>query len=178
VVVRIGRAFGEFYADPGLGTDIDTEWLAWLLDGRGPAGDPPVALGSDVLCLAGGPSTRIRPERVSGELTVADLADVDPANLPWPDSRFSAVVAVLVLHHLPDAAAQNAALAEWARLLRPGGLLVGLNPIEGPHFRRLDQEGWCTPVEPLAFPERLAANGFGEIRVRVWSLVGFTAVAA
>ncbi|HVX47239.1 MAG TPA: methyltransferase domain-containing protein [Mycobacteriales bacterium] len=176
--MRIGRAFREFYADPALGTDIDGQWLAWLLDGRGPAGDPPVTLGPDVLCLAGGPSTRLRTERAPGALTVADLADVDPANMPWPDGRFSAVVAVLVLHHLPDAAAQDAALAEWARLLRPGGVLAGLNPIEGPHFRRLDQEGWCTPVDPLAYPERLAAAGFAEARVRVWSLVGFTAVAA
>ena len=176
--MKIGHAFQEFYADPGLGADIDQQWLPWLLDGKGPNADPAVDLGPDVLCLAGGASTQIRPERVSGSLTVADLAAVEPDHLTWPDGRFSAIVAVLVLHHLPDVASQDAALAEWARLLRPGGVLVGLNPLEGPHFHRLDQEGWCAPIEPLAFPGRLTAAGFSPARVRVWSLVGFTAVAA
>lgn len=173
--MRIGSAFREFYQDPQFAEDLRTGWLPWLLDGHGPAGDPPVDLGDDVLDLAAGAASRLPRERVRGRLTVVEPEDYDPTSLPWPDATFSAVMALLVLQHLPDADAQDAALAEWARVLRPDGVLVGLNPIEGPHFHRLDPDGLGRPVDPMTFPERLRRAGFVDARVRVWSLVGFRA---
>ncbi|OLT11221.1 hypothetical protein BJF78_27395 [Pseudonocardia sp. CNS-139] len=174
--MEIGAAFRELYTDPGFTADLREGWLGWLLDGRGPAGDPPVDLGDDVVELAVGPSTRLPPGRVDGRLRTVDAATADPAALPLPDGAASAVVALFVLHHLP-AAAQDAALAEWARVLRPGGVLAGITPNNGPHFRRLDAERRCTPVDPLGLPARLAEAGFAP-RVRVWSLVAFTGTLA
>ncbi|MGH9158130.1 MAG: class I SAM-dependent methyltransferase [Acidimicrobiales bacterium] len=59
------------------------------------------------------------------QLVVARQRDGGPAyarafatDLPFPDARFDAVVACLVFEHIDDA---DAAIAEVARVLRPGG---------------------------------------------------------
>jgi SAM-dependent methyltransferase len=52
---------------------------------------------------------------------LARLVRADAERLPLAAARFDAVLAVQVLHHLPDL---PAALAEAARVLRPGGLLL------------------------------------------------------
>jgi SAM-dependent methyltransferase len=46
--------------------------------------------------------------------------------LPFPDGSFAAVLCIDAINHLPD---RPAALAEWARLLRPGGRLLFTDPI-------------------------------------------------
>jgi hypothetical protein len=63
--------------------------------------------------------------------------------LPFPDSAFNAVVIFNALHHIPIEA-QGAALAEAARVLRPGGQAYIVEPLaEGAHFeltRAVDDE--------------------------------------
>ncbi len=48
--------------------------------------------------------------------------------LPWPDDHFDAAVCLDVLEHCPD---PGAAVAELARVLRPGGTLVASVPHRG-----------------------------------------------
>jgi SAM-dependent methyltransferase len=166
--VYVGRNFRDFYASKVLATDIRTAWASWLIGGEGPAGDPPVDLGPNAVQLVCGPALRL-----DGIPTTIDLTTADPLALPVEPA--SAIVALLVLHHFPDPDAQDEALAAWAKALRPNGVLIGLNPIDGPHFRSLDVERRCAPVDPMTFDSRLAKAGFGDVTVRVWSLVGFTA---
>lgn len=45
----------------------------------------------------------------------------DIINIPRPDNSFDAIMCIEVLEHIPDA---KAALAEFARLLKPGGRLI------------------------------------------------------
>jgi SAM-dependent methyltransferase len=51
----------------------------------------------------------------------ADVKQGDALNLPFPDGEFDRVVAAEVLEHIPD---DEAAIAELARVLRPGGTMA------------------------------------------------------
>ncbi len=103
----------------------------------------------DVACGSGSPSLRL------AKLTGCDLLGIDiheqaiaNANalarregvaqravferldasqpLPWPPASFDAVMCIDAVNHLPD---RRFVLAEWARVLKPGGRLLFTDPI-------------------------------------------------
>src|ERR671921_1771648 len=51
----------------------------------------------------------------------ADVKEGDALDLPFPDGEFDRIVAAEVLEHIPD---DDTAIAELARVLRPGGTLA------------------------------------------------------
>lgn len=57
----------------------------------------------------------------------------DAQELPFPDQEFDCVVAAWMLYHVPDL---DRAFAEFARVLRPDGLLVAITN-GGGHLREL-----------------------------------------
>ncbi len=59
----------------------------------------------------------------------ADLSVGDAQNLPFPDASFDTVVATLALCTIPD---DRRAVAEAARVLRPGGRLLLLEHVRSP----------------------------------------------
>ncbi|CAA9414925.1 MAG: Phosphatidylethanolamine N-methyltransferase [uncultured Rubrobacteraceae bacterium] len=59
----------------------------------------------------------------------ADLRVGDAQNLPFPDASFDTVVATLALCTIPD---DRRAVAEAARVLRPGGRLLLLEHVRSP----------------------------------------------
>ena len=188
--VGLSEPFLELYSSRDFVDSIEADWMPWLLDG--------LELGDDVVDLVAGPGPTLPLLRASGRRVTAaqavpalashvaqrfaddptvDVVDADPTELPFPDGRFSAATAVLWLHHVPSMAEQDQALAELVRVLRPGGVLAGLNAIDGPHFRRLNTDGSCVPIDPLTFAERLRRAGFVDVSLTVWSFVRFTARA-
>lgn len=103
----------------------------------------------DIACGSGGPTLRIARQtgcRVQGvdahEQAIAEarargeregLADraaferLDASRtLPFPDGSFDGLICIDAINHLPD---RPRILAEWARVLAPGGRLVFTDPI-------------------------------------------------
>jgi SAM-dependent methyltransferase len=69
-----------------------------------------------------------------------EFRTADVCALPFEDGAFDAVYCSHLIYHIADPAAQDAALAEFVRVVRPGGVvvLIAANP------------------RPLVFPMRLA----------------------
>jgi ArsR family transcriptional regulator len=124
-----GRA-SYLHALPGL---LDCEWVV---------GDLGCGTGSVTASLAPFVSRVIAVDRSAEMLQAArrrvrELPNVDVRrgeleSLPVQDAELDAATLLLVLHHLPDPAA---ALAEAARVLRPGGRLLVCDML--PHDREI-----------------------------------------
>jgi ubiquinone/menaquinone biosynthesis C-methylase UbiE len=91
----------------------------------------------------------------------------DVTRLPFPAGRFSAAACLTMLHHIPSPGLQDTALAELARVLRPGGLLAGSDGLDTPARRELHEDDVFVPVDPGTLEARLYAAGFGHAQVDV-----------
>jgi ubiquinone/menaquinone biosynthesis C-methylase UbiE len=85
-----------------------------------------------------------------------------------------------MLHHVPTAERQDALLAEMARVLRPGGTLIGNDSIENEERRAFHDGDIYNPIDPAGFADRLRAVGFAEVVVepRDWKGMAFIARTA
>jgi SAM-dependent methyltransferase len=81
------------------------------------------------------------------------------------DASFDVVASFTMLHHLPSAAAQQQALAECRRVLRPGGVLVGCDSRPGLGFRLAHLGDTMVVVDPRTLAGRLEGLGFVDARV-------------
>jgi SAM-dependent methyltransferase len=105
------------------------------------------------------------------------VVHADATALPFEDGRFSAAASFTMLHHVPSAALQDRLLAEVARVLRPGGVLVGVDSLDRPAWRELHRGDVCVPVDPAGFPDRLRRAGFADVDVRLAETNRFRFVA-
>ena len=161
---------------------VESTLLPWAVDGR--------RLGDDLLEVGPGPgaTTNLLRHRVA-RLTAIEydaalavnlhqrfghtnvrVVHGDGTRLPFPDRTFSAAASFTMLHHVPSAALQDALLAEIARVLRPGGLLIGTDSLDSPAWRELHEGDVCVPIDPLTFGDRLRRAGFAEVDLTVWSI--------
>ncbi len=158
---------------------MEDELLPWVLDGYD--------LGDDLLEIGAGPGLttdvlRRHAARVTAVELDADLAAqlaarlagtnveviaADATSLPLPGGRFSSAACLTMLHHIPSAGLQDAALAELRRVLRPGGVLVGCDGLDTPDRRRLHEGDIFVPVDPGTMAGRLSAAGFADASAEV-----------
>lgn len=96
----------------------------------------------------------------------------DALRLPFRDSSFDLIIAAAFLHHLPGR--EKEVIGECARVLRPGGRIVGYDPSlkclqnrifmgDGPfrlNFFSPDER----PVDPVVLAATLEASGFSDVR--------------
>ncbi|MCO1656961.1 class I SAM-dependent methyltransferase [Pseudonocardia humida] len=159
---------------------VADELLPWVL-----GDDDRVELGDDVLEIGAGPGLVTdllveRAPRVTAVELDVELADAlrarmagrpvevvtaDATALPLPSDRFSAAACFTMLHHIPDPDLQDRALAELARVLRPGGLLLGTDGEDTPKRRALHVDDIFTPIDPGTFTARMHAAGFTDVLV-------------
>lgn len=100
-----------------------------------------------------------------------DLVVGDASRLPFRDGAFDTVICTETLEHLPD---DTGAMHEIARLLRPGGTLLGAVPSHFTEllFWRLSYGYWHTPgghvriYRPRQLVARLACSGLRVVDVR------------
>lgn len=163
---------------------VETHILPWTLDG--------LNIGSDVLEVGPGPgaSTQLLHARVA-HLTCVEtdhgfaeklrrrldekvcVMCEDATAMSLPDESFDGAVCFTMLHHVPSVAKQDRLLREVARVLRPGGLFAGTNSLYSRSFRLLHLFDTMVVVDPVTFPARLKAAGFGEVQVDVMEPYAF-----
>ena len=103
----------------------------------------------DVACGSGGPTLRMAAKTgcsvigvdlheqaiatarsLASQRTLADPSEFRVVNasepLPFPDAHFDAITCVDAINHIPN---RPSVVAQWARLLKPGGRLLFTNPI-------------------------------------------------
>jgi SAM-dependent methyltransferase len=147
---QLRRIFGKYLpwgalvADVGAGRSLFTELVEWKLW----SGIPYRLVCSDV-------AVDVMAERKTAFPTVRWLG-ADTTGLPFGDGTFDALFAGEILEHVADPAA---VLAEWARLVRPGGVLVVTTPNRKRITNRVNRSD--TPMGPdhvseLTFDEALA----------------------
>lgn len=106
-------------------------------------------------------AARRRLARYESRVTVTEA---DATALPFEDDRFDAAVSLLMLHHVID---WRDALAELARVLRPGGTLVGydLTNRVGARVVHLADRSPHRLLDPDELTDGLTAAGFANALV-------------
>jgi len=97
--------------------------------------------------------------------TNGDVLQGDASALPFSEKTFSALTAVLMLHHLKSPEAQEGAFAEAFRVLRPEGVFLAIDIPDGWLHRIAHIRSTFVPIAPSTAPARLAAAGFSNVSV-------------
>ncbi len=99
--------------------------------------------------------------------TNVTVIEGDATAMPLPDGRFSGVISLHVLHHVPSAELQDKVFREVWRVLAPGGVFVAIDSVDFKSLRmKLIHIGdSIAPVNPDTVASRLDAAGFSENRV-------------
>ena len=175
----MNRGHRELCASERWGKHIRETLVPWVL------GDRP--LGGSVLEIGPGPGLTtdvLRPltrkvtaveadaaaaSRLAGRLagTNVTVVNADATAMPFRSGRFSAGVAMTMLHHVPTAESQDALLAETCRVLRPGAWMLGVDSLDSPGFRDFHRGDICVPVDPGTLGRRLVDAGFVDVEVEV-----------
>lgn len=149
-----------------------------------------IDLGDDVVEVGPGPGfttdvlrtrtdrlTAVEIDRMLADALAARLAGTnvevicgDATALDFPSGRFTGAASFNMLHHVPSNDAQNRLLAELARVLRGGGLLVAADSVASDELRAFHDGDTYNPVDPAGLATRLDAVGFNAVSVRIYDL--------
>ena len=154
--------------------------IPWVFVGHDLAGDVlelGTGSGANAAALLGRyPSVRLVVTDVDPEMLNAaqrrlglygdrvSMQRADAMTLPFDDASFDTVVSLLMLHHVGD---WRAALAEVARVLRPGGYLIGYDLTRSGRAARLHRSDRLThnPAGVNDLRAGLGDLGFADVKV-------------
>jgi SAM-dependent methyltransferase len=175
----VNQAHLELCSSPEWARLVEDELLPWVLDGYQLGDDllevgPGPGLTTDILRRQAARVTAVELDLALAGQLAARLAGSnvgvvagDVTRLPFPAGRFSSAACLTMLHHIPSPGLQDAALAELARVLRPGALLAGSDGLDTPARRAVHEDDVFVPVDPGTLEARLLAAGFTQARVDV-----------
>lgn len=108
-------------------------------------------------------------ERLSAEFADSNVTVTvgDCTRVQFPDASFDCVATFTMLHHLPSAADQFAALGEAFRLLRPGCVLIGSDSLASPDLHLFHEDDMYNPIDPARLLVFLQAAGFTRVSLSV-----------
>jgi SAM-dependent methyltransferase len=107
-------------------------------------------------------------QRMAGgnvEVVVGDATALD-----FEPGRFTGAASFHMLHHIEPAEVQDRVFTELARVLIPGGVLVAADGVYSDGSAVFHQDDTYNPIDPDELEPRLAAAGFGSVRVRTYDL--------
>ncbi len=107
-------------------------------------------------------------QRMAGgnvEVVVGDATALD-----FEPGRFTGAASFHMLHHIEPAEAQDRVFTELARVLMPGGVFVAADGVYSDGGALFHQDDTYNPIDPDELEPRLAAAGFGTLRVRTYDL--------
>jgi ubiquinone/menaquinone biosynthesis C-methylase UbiE len=87
----------------------------------------------------------------------------DAAALPFSDGSFSAVIAVLMLHHLKSSELQDCTFSEVRRVLGRGGVFLAFDIPDGWFHRVGHIKSTFVPLDPATASPRLMAAGLCKV---------------
>jgi SAM-dependent methyltransferase len=99
--------------------------------------------------------------------TNVEVVNADATSMSFADATFDSAGSFTMLHHVPTAELQDQLLAEVARVLRPGGVLIGSDSTPSDGLRDFHDGDTYHPIAPDGFADRLLAAGFAEATVEV-----------
>jgi SAM-dependent methyltransferase len=102
-------------------------------------------------------------ERLAGTNVVVLHADATRTGLP--DGEFSAVLCFSMLHHMTSPQQQDELFAEVTRLLRPGGLFVGVDALDSDRMREAHIDDTFVPIDVESVATRFGDAGLVEVVV-------------
>jgi SAM-dependent methyltransferase len=169
----------QLCASPEWAEIVETQIIPWTLDG--------LDLGDDLIEIGPGPGrttdvlrtrvARLTAVEIDPALAAAlatrmagtnvEVVQGDATQVDLPEGRFSAAVCITMLHHVPTVAQQDALFARMARLVRPGGVIAGVDSVDSPAFRELHHDDICNPVDPATLADRLQRAGMTAAEVEV-----------
>jgi SAM-dependent methyltransferase len=170
----VNQAHLEFLASPQWAEMLRSDLMPWV--------DSVGDLGENVIEIGPGPGLTtdlVRP-RVSS-LTAVELDDdlaralrdrlagtnvnvlhADATQNGLPPGEFSTVLCFSMLHHMTSPDLQDRLFAEVNRLLRPGGMFVGVDAVDSEFMREVHVDDTFVPVAVESVADRFAAAGLGE----------------
>jgi SAM-dependent methyltransferase len=163
----------DFLASPRWAEMLRTDLLPWV--------DSVGDLGENVIEIGPGPGLTtdlVRPrvssltaieldgdlakslgERLAG--TNVEVLHADATKTGLPAGEFSTVLCFSMLHHMPTRQQQDELFAEVSRLLRPGGLFVGVDALDSDFMREAHIDDTFVPVGLDSIASRFDAANLG-----------------
>ncbi len=108
---------------------------------------------------------RAAMEKMRVEAPQFHWVEGDAMDVPFADAEFDAVFAGEVIEHVPD---PRVALAEWLRVLKPGGVLILTTPNKDRMVNRINKEHvWVNPEHISEMSYRELKEMFDEFGLRL-----------